>query len=166
MCMIKEVIMHGISIGRPMTDELPPAAPFSQTLTRKLSESDLGPRSRLPVPLPLSPTKSFCSARPQQAHAPGLHPRREAIPRLGAQESAFAAAGHAQGRERLFRDPPNRHPIQKLYRVALNHFFDYQVRRHAAVLNPVSSVRNERYHLHEGKPPSRKPSSFLKPSTR
>lgn len=44
-------------------------------------------------------------------------------------------------------------PSKKLHRAALNHFFDFQVRRHAAVLNPVSSVRNERYQSNEGKTP-------------
>jgi site-specific recombinase XerD len=44
-------------------------------------------------------------------------------------------------------------PSKKLHRAALNHFFDFQVQRHAAVLNPVSSVRNERYEVHEGKTP-------------
>jgi integrase/recombinase XerD len=42
-------------------------------------------------------------------------------------------------------------PSKKLHRAGLNHFFDLQVKRHAVVLNPVSSVRNERYEVHEGK---------------
>lgn len=44
-------------------------------------------------------------------------------------------------------------PSKKLHRAALNHFFDFQVQRHAVVLNPVSSVRNERYQVAEGKTP-------------
>ncbi len=44
-------------------------------------------------------------------------------------------------------------PSKKLHRAALNHFFDFQVQRHAVVLNPVSSVRNERYQSSEGKTP-------------
>ena len=44
-------------------------------------------------------------------------------------------------------------PSKRLHRAALNHFYDFQVRRHAAILNPVSSVRNERYEVHEGKTP-------------
>lgn len=44
-------------------------------------------------------------------------------------------------------------PSKKLHRAALNHFFDLQVKRHAVVLNPVSSVRNERYEMTEGKTP-------------
>ena len=44
-------------------------------------------------------------------------------------------------------------PSKKLHRAALNHFFDFQVQRHAVVLNPVSSVRNERYQVTEGKTP-------------
>ena len=44
-------------------------------------------------------------------------------------------------------------PSKKLHRSALNHFFDLQVKRHAVVLNPVSSVRNERYEVGEGKTP-------------
>ena len=36
-------------------------------------------------------------------------------------------------------------PSKKLHRAALNHFFDFQVKRHAVVLNPVSSVRNEKH---------------------
>ena len=44
-------------------------------------------------------------------------------------------------------------PSKKLHRAALNHFFDFQVRRHAVILNPVSSVRNERYQSNEGKTP-------------
>ena len=42
-------------------------------------------------------------------------------------------------------------PSKKLHRAALNHFFDFQVQRHAVVLNPVSSVRNERHQVTEGK---------------
>lgn len=44
-------------------------------------------------------------------------------------------------------------PTKKLHRAALNHFFDLQVKRHAVVLNPVSSVRNERHQSTEGKTP-------------
>ena len=44
-------------------------------------------------------------------------------------------------------------PSKKLHRAALNHFFDFQVQRHAVVLNPVSSVRNERHQVAEGKTP-------------
>lgn len=44
-------------------------------------------------------------------------------------------------------------PSKKLHRSALNHFFDFQVQRHAVILNPVSSVRNERYESNEGKTP-------------
>jgi len=44
-------------------------------------------------------------------------------------------------------------PSKKLHRAALNHFFDFQVQRHAVVLNPVSSVRNERDQVTEGKTP-------------
>jgi len=44
-------------------------------------------------------------------------------------------------------------PSKKLHRAGLNHFFDIQVQRHAVILNPVSSVRNERYQISEGKTP-------------
>ncbi|HOA62237.1 MAG: tyrosine-type recombinase/integrase [Verrucomicrobia bacterium] len=44
-------------------------------------------------------------------------------------------------------------PSKKLHRAALNHFFDFQVQRHAVVLNPVSSVRNERDQVTEGRTP-------------
>ena len=44
-------------------------------------------------------------------------------------------------------------PSKKLHRAALNHFFDLQVKRHAVILNPVSSVRNERHQVSEGKTP-------------
>ena len=44
-------------------------------------------------------------------------------------------------------------PSKKLHRSALNHFFDLQVKRHAVILNPVSSVKNERYEVGEGKTP-------------
>lgn len=44
-------------------------------------------------------------------------------------------------------------PTKKVHRAALNHFFDVQVKRHAVILNPVSSVRNERYEVGEGKTP-------------
>lgn len=44
-------------------------------------------------------------------------------------------------------------PSKKLHRSGLNHFYDLQVKRHAVVLNPVSSVRNERYEVGEGKTP-------------
>ena len=44
-------------------------------------------------------------------------------------------------------------PSKKLHRAGLNHFFDLQVKRHAVILNPVSSVRNERYSISEGKTP-------------
>lgn len=40
-------------------------------------------------------------------------------------------------------------PSKKLHRAALNHFFDFQVKRHAVVLNPVSSVRNEKHSVDE-----------------
>lgn len=44
-------------------------------------------------------------------------------------------------------------PSKMLHRAALNHFFDYQVNRHAVLLNPVSSFRNERHLIEEGKTP-------------
>lgn len=44
---------------------------------------------------------------------------------------------------------PSKHQV----RAGLNHFFDFQVRRHAVILNPVTSVRNEKFEREEGKTP-------------
>ena len=44
---------------------------------------------------------------------------------------------------------PSTGPSKKLHRAALNHFFDSQVKRHAVVLNPVSSVQNEKHSVDE-----------------
>ena len=44
-------------------------------------------------------------------------------------------------------------PSKKLHRSALNHFFHLQVLRHAVILNPIISVKNERYEVAEGKTP-------------
>ena len=44
-------------------------------------------------------------------------------------------------------------PKKKLHRSALNRFFDFQVVRHAVIINPVASVRVERYQVTEGLTP-------------
>ena len=44
-------------------------------------------------------------------------------------------------------------PSKHQCRAALNHFFDFQVKRHAIVLNPAQSVRNERFERKQGKTP-------------
>ena len=52
-----------------------------------------------------------------------------------------------------FQELPSAVPTKKLHLVALRKFFDRLVNRHVVIINPVATVRAERYSVVEGKTP-------------
>jgi len=137
-----------------MNDELLPVASFAQTPARKLSESDLPAAIKTAGHASAFAYEEFLFGQIRNKHTrraythaikrflDWVHQYKLSLPQVTPKDVSD-----------YFETLEIAIPSKKLHRAALNHFFDFQVQRHAAILNPVSSVRNERYEVHEGKTP-------------
>ena len=145
---------HEIRIGDPMNDDNLPAPTKAQNRTLKLSEKDLPTAIKDAGHASAFAYEEFLFGRIRNSNTRRAY--EAAVKRFLAwlennrlplaRVSPRNVGDYLDGLELSI-------PSKKLHRAALNHFFDFQVQRHAVVLNPVSSVRNERYQSNEGKTP-------------
>lgn len=137
-----------------MTEELLPALAAVQTLGRNLSESDLPAAIKAAGHASAFAYEEFIFGQIRNKHTRRAY--THAVNRfLNWVQTNGISLPQVTPRDvsDYFETLQISIPSKKLHRAGLNHFFDLQVKRHAVVLNPVSSVRNERYEVHEGKTP-------------
>ena len=146
--------MHENTRGAYMNDELLPALPGGLAPARKLSESDLPAAIKAAGHASAFAYEEFLFGQIRNKHSRRAY--THAVKRFLAwvhQHELSLPQVTPKDVSDYFETLEMAIPSKKLHRAALNHFFDFQVQRHAAVLNPVSSVRNERYQVNEGKTP-------------
>ncbi len=157
--MIKDVIIHESTAGDPMrkhaTTEVIPTVDSDQTVARKLADSDLPPAIKAAGPSAAFAYEEFLFGQIRNKHTRRAytHAVHRFLDWIKKHDLALHQVTPRDVSDYLESLKTLSIPSKKLHRAALNHFFDLQVKRHAIVLNPVSSVRNERYEVSEGKTP-------------